>query len=67
MSKKKRRKELFVTLSPTRIEVTSFNDLDNWIHNDVGQTLGNGRRCIENSRSIGDVGQYSLNSEEAVE
>jgi hypothetical protein len=29
--KKKRRKEAFVTLSPTKIEVTGFNGLDSQI------------------------------------
>jgi hypothetical protein len=36
MSKKKRRKELFVTLSPTKIEVTGFNGLGSRIHDDEG-------------------------------
>jgi hypothetical protein len=58
---------LFVKLSLTGIEVTGFNNLDSWIHNNAGQTLGNGRRCIEDSQSIGDVGWYSLDSKEAVE
>jgi CRISPR/Cas system endoribonuclease Cas6 (RAMP superfamily) len=30
--KKKRRKETFITLSPTKIEVTSFNGSDSQIH-----------------------------------
>jgi hypothetical protein len=34
MSEKKRRDVLFVTLSPTRIEVTGFNGLDSWIRDD---------------------------------
>jgi hypothetical protein len=33
--KKKRRKVTFVTLSPTKIEVTSFNGLDSRIHDMV--------------------------------
>jgi hypothetical protein len=66
-SKKKRRKVLFITLSPTRIEVTSFNDLDSRIHNDAGQTLGSGRRCIEDTQSNSDVSWYSLDNEETIE
>jgi hypothetical protein len=31
MSEKKRRDVLFITLSPTRIEVTGFNGLGSWI------------------------------------
>jgi hypothetical protein len=38
MSKKKRRDVLFVTLSPTKIEVTGFNGLGSLIRNDEGQT-----------------------------
>jgi hypothetical protein len=34
--KKKRRKETFVTLSPTNIEVTGFNGLGSWIHDGEG-------------------------------
>jgi CRISPR/Cas system endoribonuclease Cas6 (RAMP superfamily) len=36
--KKKRRKETFVTLSPTRIEVTGFNGSDSQIRDDEEQT-----------------------------
>jgi hypothetical protein len=36
MSKKKRRNILFVTLSPTKIEVTGFNGSDSGIRDDVG-------------------------------
>jgi hypothetical protein len=36
MSKKKRRDILFITLSPTRIEVTGFNGSSSRICNDVG-------------------------------
>jgi hypothetical protein len=49
MSKKKKRKVLFVTLSPTRIEVTSFNGLGSQIHDDEGHALGNGHRYIKGS------------------
>jgi hypothetical protein len=35
-SKKKRRKELFITLSPAKIEVTGFNGLGSLIHDDEG-------------------------------
>jgi hypothetical protein len=39
MSKKKKgRKETFVTLSPTRIEVTGFNGSGNLIRGDEEQT-----------------------------
>jgi hypothetical protein len=65
--KKEKKKSMVRNIIPTRIEVTGFNDLDSWIHDDVGQTLGNGHRYIEDSRSIGDVDQYSLDNEEAVE
>jgi hypothetical protein len=34
--KKKKRKEMFVTLSPTKIEVTSFNGSGSWIHDGEG-------------------------------
>jgi hypothetical protein len=47
VSKKKRRKVLFVTLSPTRIEVTGFNGSGSRIHNDEGHALDNGHRYIE--------------------
>jgi hypothetical protein len=36
--KKKRRKETFVTLSPTRIEVTGFNGSDSQMRDDEEQT-----------------------------
>jgi hypothetical protein len=36
--KKKKRKEMFVTLSPTRIEVTGFNGSDSRIRDDEEQT-----------------------------
>jgi hypothetical protein len=36
--KKKRRKETFVTISPTRIKVTGFNSLGNLICGDEEQT-----------------------------
>jgi CRISPR/Cas system endoribonuclease Cas6 (RAMP superfamily) len=36
--KEKRRKETFITLSPTRIEVTGFNGTDSRICDDEGQT-----------------------------
>jgi hypothetical protein len=67
MIKKKRRKEEFVTLSPTRIEVTGFNNLDSWILNNEGHALDSGCRCIEDTQSNNDIGQYSLDNEEAVE
>jgi hypothetical protein len=35
MSKKKRKKELFVTLSPTKIEVTGFNGSGSWIRDNA--------------------------------
>jgi hypothetical protein len=34
--KKKKRKVMFVTLSPTKIEVTGFNGLDSQICDDEG-------------------------------
>jgi hypothetical protein len=34
--KKKRRNILFVTLSPTKIEVTGFNGSGSWIRDDEG-------------------------------
>jgi hypothetical protein len=47
MSKKKRRKVLFITLFSTRIEVISFNGLGSRIHDDEELSLGNGHRYIE--------------------
>jgi hypothetical protein len=38
LKKKKRRKEAFVTLSPTRIEVTGFNGSDSQIRDGEEQT-----------------------------
>jgi hypothetical protein len=49
MSKKKRRKVLFVTLSPTRIELTGFNGLGNWILDGEEHSSNNGHRCIDDS------------------
>jgi hypothetical protein len=66
MSKKKRRKVLFVPLSPTRIEVTGFNGLGSRILNDEGHALGNGHRYIESNQSNSDVDWYSLDNEGAV-
>jgi hypothetical protein len=56
MSKKKRRKVLFVTLSPTRIEVTGFNGSGSRIHDDKGHTLGNGCRNIKGHQSSSGIG-----------
>jgi hypothetical protein len=64
---KKRRKKEFITLSPTRTEVTGFNDLGSQILDDKGHALDSGRRCIEDTRSNNGVGQYSLDNEGAVE
>jgi hypothetical protein len=66
MSKKKRRKVLFITLSPTRIEVTSFNGSSSWILNDEEHALGNGCRYIEGNQSSSGVGWYSLDNEGVV-
>jgi hypothetical protein len=66
MSKKKRRKVLFITLSPTRIKVTSFNGLGSWIHDDEGHALGNGCKYIKGSQSNSGVDWYSLDNEGAV-
>jgi hypothetical protein len=66
VSKKKRRKVLFITLSLTRIEVTDFNGLGSQIHDDEGHALGNGRRYIEGSRSNSGVGWYNLDSKGVV-
>jgi hypothetical protein len=66
VSKKKRRKVLFVTLSPTRIEVTSFNSSGSQILDDEGHALGNGRRYIEGNQSNSGIGWYNLDNEEAV-
>jgi hypothetical protein len=38
LKEKKRKKEVFITLSPTRIEVTGFNGSDSWICDDEEQT-----------------------------
>jgi hypothetical protein len=32
LEEEEKKKSKFVTLSPTRIEVTGFNGLDSWIH-----------------------------------
>jgi hypothetical protein len=66
MSKKKRKKVLFVTLFPTRIEVTGFNALGSRIHDDEGHALDNGHRYIEGNKSNSGVGQYNLDNKEAV-
>jgi hypothetical protein len=44
---KKRRKDKFVTLSPTRIEVTDFNKMDSQILSALEHAVGSGRKCIE--------------------
>jgi hypothetical protein len=66
MSKKKGRKEIFITLFPTKIEVTGFNGLGSWIHDDKGHAWGNGHRYIEGSRSKSGVDWYSLDNKGAV-
>jgi hypothetical protein len=66
MSKKKRRNVLFVTLSPTKIEVTGFNGSGSRIHNDEGHSLSNGRRYIEGNQSNCGIGWYSLDNKGAV-
>jgi hypothetical protein len=66
VSKKKRRKVLFVTLSPTRIEVTSFNGLGSRIHDGKGHALDNGRRYIEGNQSNSGISWYNLDNEGAV-
>jgi hypothetical protein len=66
MSKKKRRKVLFVTLSPTKIEVTGFNGLGSQIHDDEGHALDNCHRYIEGIQSNSGVGWYNLDNKGAV-
>jgi hypothetical protein len=66
MSKKKRRKVLLITLSPTRIKVTGFNGSGSWIHNDEEHALDNGCRCVEGIQSNSGVGQYNLDNKGAV-
>jgi hypothetical protein len=66
MSKKKRRKELFVTLSPIQIEVISFNGSGSRIRDDEGHAWGNGCRYIEGSWSKSGIDWYSLDNEGAV-
>jgi hypothetical protein len=60
-------KEEFITLSPARIEVTSFNNLGNQILDDEERLSNNGCRCIDDNRSRNVVSQYSLDSEGVVE
>jgi hypothetical protein len=67
MIRKKRRKVKFVTLFPTRIEVTGFNDSGSQILNDEERSLNNGCRCIDDNQSGNVVGRYSLDSEGVVE
>jgi hypothetical protein len=62
VSEKKRRKVLFITLFPTRIEVTSFNDLGSQIHDDEGHALDNGHKYIEGIQSNSGAGRYNLDS-----
>jgi hypothetical protein len=49
VKKEKKKKLWFVTLSPTRIEVTSFNRSGNQILNDKKHALNSGCRCIEDN------------------
>jgi hypothetical protein len=53
MIKKKRRVRNII---PTRIEVTSFNGLDNQILNDEERSLNNGHRCIDDNQSNNVIG-----------
>jgi hypothetical protein len=55
---------LFVTLSPTRTEVTDFNDLDNQSFNAWECTVDNGHKCIEDIGNIDVVDQHNPDSEE---
>jgi hypothetical protein len=57
----------FVTLSPTRIEVTSFNNSGNQILDDEGHLSNNGCRSIDDNQSRNVVGRYSLDSEGVIE
>jgi hypothetical protein len=64
--KKKRRKEMFVTLSPTKIEVTGFNGSGSQIRDGEGHVRSNGHRCTEGSQSKSGTNWYSLDNEGAV-
>jgi hypothetical protein len=49
VKEEKKKKLYFVTLSPTRIEVTSFNGSGNQILDDEEHALNSGCRCIEDN------------------
>jgi hypothetical protein len=58
---------LFVTLSPTRTEVTGFNDLDSQSFCAWKRKDDNGHKYIEDIGSIDVVDQHSLDNEEGFE
>jgi hypothetical protein len=62
MLEKKRRDVLFVTLSPTKIEVTGFNGLDSWIHDGEEHAGGSDHKCIGGSRNNSGSHQYNLDN-----
>jgi hypothetical protein len=65
--KEEKKEKYIVTLSPTRIEVTGFNNLGSWILDNVECSLNNDCRCINDNRSSNVVDRYSLDSEGVVE
>jgi hypothetical protein len=66
MIKEKRRKEEFVTLSPTSTEVTGFNDPGSQIHDDEEHALDSGCRCIRDTQSNNGISWYSLDNKGAI-
>jgi hypothetical protein len=47
--KEEKKKNIVCNITPTRIEVTGFNDLGNQILNDEERSLNSGRRCIDDN------------------
>jgi hypothetical protein len=66
LKKKKRSKVMFVTLSPTKIEVIGFNGLDSRIRNGEEHAGGNDHRCTEGNQSKSGADWYNLDNEVAV-
>jgi hypothetical protein len=58
---------LFVTLSPTRTEVTDFNDSDSQPFDAWERIVDNGRKCTEDIGNTNVVDQHNLDSGEGFE
>jgi hypothetical protein len=65
--RKKRRKDKFVTLSFTRIEVTGFNKIDSQILGALEHAVGNDHKCTEDIQNNNDNSWCSLDSVEGGE